>query len=107
MFLAVTTEKIPSDTMMPALFPLSDSPHQYSYGTSFEFASTAASILVSRTLTGSLEISADERYFVNDRQGKEANIDPHFIRVKQRAIEPAELAAELEKITEPANRPYP
>jgi hypothetical protein len=98
MFLAVTTEKLNSETLMPALYPTYDPNHRYTYDTSFEFVKSADSLLSDRAWAGSVEISADERYFINDAQGKEADNGPKYTQVKQRPIEAAALKDELVKI---------
>jgi len=85
-------------------WPIYDPRHRFTYSTSFEFVKTPDSLLSSRAWVSSVELSADERYFVNDKQGPEADEGPKYTQVKQRPIEPAALTSELAKIVEPINK---
>lgn len=100
--LEVQTEQ-PTSMSEPYYRPSHDPKYKYNYNTSFEFAKTLESLLSYRAWSGSVELSADERYFVNDAQDPEADEGPKYTRIKQRAIEGAHLKDELARIVEPVN----
>lgn len=102
--LEVRTEKAGFGKIPDHHQPMYDPDHLYTYKTSFEFVKSADSLLSYRAWTGSVELSADERYFVNDAQGEAADKGPKYTEVKQRPIEPAALAGELAKIVSPVNK---
>ena len=82
-----------------ALGPLIDLDHRYSYNVSIDITKvTREGLKGIRMFTGTLEISADGQYFVNEKQGDDADYGPIFSSVKQRAIEPADLAFELGRL---------
>jgi len=85
--------------------PMHDPDHRFNYKTSFELGNTGdGSLLSDRAWRGSVEISADERYFINDKQGAEADKGPKNTHVKQRPIETTALSDELVNIIEPVNK---
>ncbi len=100
--LIVHTEPDISISLLKDLRSL-DADHNLSYNTSFGFVESPESLLSYRAWTGSMEISADESYFINDAQGQEADRGPKNTRVKQRPIDISSIKDELARIIEPVN----
>lgn len=72
---------------------------KFRYHASVEVARTAESLLSRRVWESSIEVSADERYFINDAQGPESDEGPRYTKVKQRAIESDAIKGEIAKLT--------
>lgn len=103
-FLAVHTEKVDGARTSLSTLPDYDPDFKYSYDIEIEIAKSAEQLKGMRMWEDSLEISADERFFVNEKQGPDADYGPKNSRVKQRAVEEAQIKDELNKLPTSAER---
>ena len=71
---------------------------QYAYTAAFEFTDDPLTLKVRRLQTNSIEISADDNYFINEKVNIMPDSDPDIIDVKQWAIPATDLQTELSKI---------
>jgi len=85
-------------------WPIQDPEFEYSYDIELEIAKSAEQLKSMRMWEDSLEISADERFFINEKQGPDADYGPRFSRVKQRPIEEAQVKDELAKLPVSSDR---
>ena len=73
-----------------------DYDHDYSYDLNVEFVKSRESLLSTRAFQDSIEISADEKLFANDKHDDDQG--PKDTQVKQRQITTDVLKSELERI---------
>lgn len=76
-------------------WPLYDPDYQHSYNLDLEIAKSSDQLKSMRMSEDSIEISADERFFRNEKQGPEADQGPRLSRVKQRLINAEDLNREF------------
>ena len=75
-----------------------DPDFKYSYDMQVEYALSAEQLKGTRMWEDSFEISADERFFINEKQGPEADHGPTYSRVKQRPIAEDQAKDELSRL---------
>lgn len=89
-----------NDNVTVFLLPV-DNNHDYSYDLEVEFAKSRDSLLSTRAFQDSIEISADEKLFANDKHTDDKG--PRYTQVKQRPITTDALKSELERIKASGN----
>ena len=104
MFLAVHTEKVDGARTYLGTLPDYDPEFSFSYDIEVEIAKSADQLKSTRMWEDSFEISADERFFINEKQGPEADYGPRFSRVKQRPVDEGQLRYELNKLPTTSDR---
>ena len=75
-----------------------DPDFKYNYDMQVEFALSAEQLKGMRMWEDSFEISADERFFINEKQGPEADYGPTFSRVRQRPVAEQQAKDELMRL---------
>lgn len=97
-FLAVHTERVDGARTYLSTLPDYDPEFNFSYDIEVEIAKSAEQLKRTRMWEHSFEISADERFFINEKQGPDADYGPRYSRVKQRPIDEAQAKDELSRL---------
>jgi hypothetical protein len=102
--LVVRTEHPAERLELPANWPIYDPEFRFSYDIELEIAKSAEQLKGIRMWEDSFEISADERFFINEKQGPDADYGPRYSRVKQRPVEEAQAKDELSRLPTTSDR---